>query len=127
LKPNKKLLQKAKETIEEVFDKQENFHRTLKDFEDKNGFVPAKYQKDIRLMAVYETYKKVGSWRENKYVKKMIKLTLDEYSKQKGFFDPDFEKWPAKVKESYLTKKMDQIFKDMKKALEKTKEVKDLD
>lgn len=65
---DKDLLKKA---AMDKLDTRDRFFAELQSFEKKNGFVPAPYCNDKQQMIQYESYKKLGPWRnDRKLVKK---------------------------------------------------------
>lgn len=62
--------QAAFDKFAEVMDNRDAFFQTLKEFEDKNGFIPEVLPEngkvikgDIRMMNAYAEWKRCGSWR----------------------------------------------------------------
>jgi hypothetical protein len=72
----KKEKAEVKANFEKVMDSREKVYSILQNYEKKNGFVPAEYQKDHRFMAAYEEYKRIGGWRNNKLVAMLIKKAI---------------------------------------------------
>lgn len=59
--------------LSEVMDKQDDFFRRLKAFQETYHFVPDKYAGDARLMNSYQTYLRLGSWRNQPFAVTMLK------------------------------------------------------
>lgn len=62
---NKQKRTEIKENFEKVMDNRDETYSLLKDFEKKHGFVPAKYNEDVKFMAAYAEYRRTGGWRKN--------------------------------------------------------------
>jgi len=64
-------------------DAREEPFRLVREFEKKHGFVPAQYQIDVKFFANYETYKRVGSWRNDKAASALVEKSAREIARRK--------------------------------------------
>lgn len=75
------LYKTALEKLEKKMNLREKFFIYLKNFEEKNNFIPAVYANDQKIMKNYKEFLKVGSWRDQISVVKKIRKAARKMSK----------------------------------------------
>jgi inorganic pyrophosphatase len=73
--------EEIRKQIENVMDNTEKFFKLVQDFENKYKLIPHQFLDNERFMTAYTTYKKIGSWRDNKKVKKKIEKAIKKFIK----------------------------------------------